>query len=88
MAWSYREHRRNEQLRVGRLGIVDHPVGEAALDHFAALHHQDPVGQQPGDGEIVHHEHDREPHLGNQATDEIEEPSLEPKRRDRRSARP
>ena len=42
-ASSYREHRGYEQLRIGRLGVVEHPVGQSALDHLAALHDQNPV---------------------------------------------
>ena len=71
------EHRGDEELRIGRLRVVEHPVGQAALDHLALLHHQNPVRQQTRDGEIVRDQHDREPHVGDEAAQQIEQPRLD-----------
>ena len=39
------------------MGIVEHLVGEAGLDHLAVLHHHDAMRQQPRDSEVVGHVH-------------------------------
>ena len=42
------------------LRIVEHLIGQALLDHLAALHDHQPVRQQPRHAEIVRHQHRRQ----------------------------
>ena len=46
--------------------VVEQPVGETAFDHVAALHHQQPVGQQARDAQVVSHDHGRHTDLAYQ----------------------
>ena len=64
------------KLRVGLARIVEHLVGQAGLDHLAALHHHDAMRQQPCDSEIVGDDHGREPELGDQPAQQVEQPRL------------
>src|SRR5271165_6068786 len=59
----------HEQLRVRLVGIVEHLVGEAGLDHLAVLHHHDAMRQQTRDSEVVGDDHRREAELGDEAAD-------------------
>ncbi len=56
--------------------IVQHPIGQAALHHFALFHYQQAVGQQPRHAEIVGDDHRRQLHLHHQVAQQIEQARL------------
>ena len=47
------QDRRNEQLGIGMVRIVEHLIGQALFDHIALPHDHQPVGQQPHDRQIM-----------------------------------
>ena len=81
---SRRKDRGDEHLGVGVVRIVEHLVGQAFLDHLAALHHHQSVCQQPGDAEIVRDQHGREMEAVDQPAQQIEDARLEEVISDRR----
>ena len=56
--------------------IVEHPVGQAGLDHAAVLHHHHAVRQQPRDGEIVGDDDRRQAEIGDEAAQQVEQARL------------
>ena len=46
------QDRRHKQLRIRRLRVIQHTVGQALLDNMAVFHDHDAMGQKPGHGEI------------------------------------
>ena len=54
------------------LRVVEHLVGEAGLDHAAALHHHHAVGQQAGHGEVVRDDDRGELHLAGELAHQVE----------------
>ena len=58
------------------LRIVEHLVGESLLHDRTALHHHQPVRQQPRDAEIVGHQHDRQVQPFDKAAQQVEEAGL------------
>ena len=56
-------HDGQQRLGVGMLRLLEHLLGGAALDHPAEVHHRDPVGDVPGQPEVVGHHHDAQTEL-------------------------
>src|SRR5689334_10933605 len=79
------QDRGDEELGVRVLRIVEHLIGEAALDDLAAAHDDKPLRQQPRHAEIVRHHDRRESQLAAERPDQVEEARLhryvEPARR-------
>jgi hypothetical protein len=63
-------------LRVGRARIVEHPVGQAGLDHLAVLHHHHAVRQQPRDREVVRDDDDGQAEIVDEAAQQVEQARL------------
>ena len=59
------------------LGIVEHLVGETRLDDLPAPHDEEPVREEPRDGEVVGHDDGREPEVRDEPAQEVEQPGLD-----------
>ena len=70
------------------LRIVQHPVGQPLLHHLAVPHHQHPVRQQPGGGDVMRHQQHGKAEIGHQRRGSGRAAAPAPRRRGRRSARP
>ena len=60
------QHRTDKQLRVRMVRIVQHLVGQPGFHDPAALHHRDPVRQQPSDRDVMRHQHHGDAQAGHQ----------------------
>ena len=62
-----------QRLRVGVPRAAQHLLGGAALDDAAEVHHRDPVGDVPGQAEVVGHHDDAQPEVGAQLEQQRED---------------
>ncbi len=53
-------HDGEQRLGVGVLRVAEHLLGGAGLDDAAEVHHRDPVGDVPGQAEVVGDHEDAE----------------------------
>ena len=66
-------HRRQQRLRVGVGGKVEHVVAGPDLDDLAEVHHGDAVAEVLDDGEVVGDEQDREAEAQLQVAQQVED---------------
>ena len=60
-------------FRVGVQGLGEHRLRRSKLDDLAQIHDRDPVGERPGEGEVVGDEDERHPELVLEPDEEFED---------------
>ena len=66
-------HHREQRAGVRVPGVVEQLLGRALLDDPAEVHHGDPVGDVPGEAEIVRDDENRDTGLPHEAQHQLED---------------
>lgn len=74
--WVELGHGREQRLRVGMTGMIEHLLGRATFDDTAEIHHGDLIRQVLDNAQIVGDEKIRQPQVGLELSQEVEDLSL------------
>ena len=71
--WVELGHGREQRLRVGMTGMIEHLLGRATFDDTAEIHHGDLIRQVLDNAQIVGDEKIRQPQVGLELGQEVED---------------